>query len=122
MHKYDINNKVSEQELRNQNPAKGVNQELRKKWYQMMFNSISPQRLRCYRIPYLAKVMQQMDSHYGNLDGRTPIEKITGDTPAIYEYIGFGFYDWVVYKNKSGLGEVCLGRFLDVSHGVGSLM
>ena len=28
----------------------------------------------------------------------------------------------MINKNKDGLGEVCLGRFLDVSHGVGLLM
>ena len=28
----------------------------------------------------------------------------------------------MIYKNKSGLGEVCLGIFLDISHLVGLLM
>ena len=83
-----------------------------------MFKSDCPLRLWCYGIPYLAKVMQQTASHSGNLDGRTPIEKITGETPEISEYIYFGFYDWVVYNNEAGLGEVSLGIFLDVTHGV----
>ena len=73
-------------------------------------------------MPYLAKVMQKTASHYVKLDGRTPIEKITGDSPEISEYIDFGFYGWVIYKNESVLGGVCIGRFLDISHGVGSLM
>ena len=34
-------------------------------------------------------------SRYSN--GWTPIERITGDTPDVSEYIDFGFYDWVVY-------------------------
>ena len=73
-------------------------------------------------MPYLAKVMQKTARYSGNLDGHTSIEKITGETPEISKYIDFGFYVWVVYKNETGLGEVSLGRFLDISHGVGSLM
>ena len=84
-----------------------------------MFKSGYPQRLWYYGMPYLAKVMQWTASHYVNLDGRTPIEKITGETPDISEYIDFGFYYWLIYKNEAGLEEVFLGRFLDVSHGVG---
>ena len=73
-------------------------------------------------MPYLDKVMQITDSHSGNLDGCTTIDKITGETPDISKYIDFGFYNLVIYKNKSVLGEVFLGIFLDVSHGVRSLM
>ena len=87
-----------------------------------MFKSGCPQNVWCYGMPYIAKVMQRTASHSGKLDGRTPIDRISGDTPDISEYMDFGFYDWVIYKNETGLGEIFLGRFLDVSHGVGSLM
>ena len=59
-------------------------------------------------------------SHYAN--GRTGIEIITGETPDISEYLDFGFYDWVVYRNNAGLGELSIGRWLGVSHKIGQLM
>ena len=37
-------------------------------------------------------------------DGRTPMEIITGETPDLSEYLGFGLYDWVRYQNNAWLG------------------
>ena len=59
-------------------------------------------------------------SHYSN--GRTPLEIVTGETPDISEYLDFGFYDWVVYRQNAGLGENQLGCWLGISHKVGRLM
>jgi hypothetical protein len=56
------------------------------------------------------------------LDGRTPMEQATGETPDISEYLDFGFYDWVWYKDNAGVGESSCGRWLGVSHRVGNLM
>ena len=75
-----------------------------------------------YGLPYIAKVMQHTASYSNDLNGRTPIEKLTGETPDISEYLDFGFYDWVIFKENAGLGEIQIGRFLGVSHNVGSLM
>jgi len=50
------------------------------------------------------------------------MEFITGETPDISEYLDFGFYDRVWFKDDAGIGETKLGRFLGVSHQVGSLM
>ena len=55
-------------------------------------------------------------------NGRTPIEFITGDTLDVSEYIKFGFHDWVMYKQNSGLDKPKIGRWLGVSHKVGKLM
>ena len=33
------------------------------------------------------------------------MEQITGETPDISEYLDFGFYNWVWYKDNAGLGE-----------------
>ena len=57
-----------------------------------------------------------------NFQGRTTIEALTGETPDISQYLDFGFYDRVWFKEDAGLGETKLGRFLGVSHNVGSLM
>jgi hypothetical protein len=66
--------------------------------------------------------MRLTASYAGRLQGRTPLEAITGETPDISEYLDFGFYDLVWFKENAGLGETQLGRFLGVDHAVGSLM
>ena len=40
----------------------------------------------------------------------------------ILEYLDFGWYDWVWYKEDTGLGETKIERFLGPSHQVGSFM
>ena len=61
-------------------------------------------------------------SFASNLQGRTPLEALTGETPDISQYFDFGFYDRVWFKEDTGLGETKLARFLGESHQVGSLM
>ena len=56
------------------------------------------------------------------LNGRTPVEVLTGETPDISKYLDFGFYDRMWYKENAGIGKTKLARFLGVSHEVGSLM
>ena len=36
------------------------------------------------------------------------MEQIMGETPDISEYLDFGFYDWVWYKDNAGLGDNCI--------------
>ena len=50
------------------------------------------------------------------------MEEITGETPDISEYLDFGFYDWIWYKDNAGLGENKIGRWLGIAHRVGNLM
>ena len=57
-----------------------------------------------------------------DLDGRCPLEPITGDTVDTSEYLDFGFYDWVWFRENAGSGETKLGRWLGVSHRIGTLM
>ena len=80
--------------------------------------------MRKYNIkaPYTAKIMQRTASNAGTLNGRTPIEHLLGDTPDISEYLDFGFYDWIVFKQDAGVREGKISRFLGVASGVGSLM
>ena len=59
-------------------------------------------------------------SRYSN--GRIPIECITGDTPDVSEYIDFGFYDWVMYRQNAGLDKPKIGIWIGVSQKVGKLM
>ena len=57
-----------------------------------------------------------------SLDGRNPLEEITSVTTDISEYLDFSFYDWLWYKENTGVGDNELGRWLRVSHRIGSLM
>ena len=87
-----------------------------------MFHTSSPRVLWCYGCPYVEKIMQITASTAGNFQGRTPLEFLTGEAPEISEYLDFGWYDRVWYKEDTGHGETNLGRFLGPSHKVGSLM
>ena len=66
--------------------------------------------------------MRMTANYAGNLQGRTPMEMITGETPDISEYLDFGFYDLVWFKDDAGIGDTQMGHFLNVSHNIGSLM
>ena len=81
-----------------------------------------PKRLWDYGLRWVVEIMQRTASSAGNLHDRTGLEKVTGETPEILEYIDFSFYDWCWYKENAGIGEMKLGRWLGVSHRTGSLM
>ena len=81
-----------------------------------------PHDLWDYGIRWVCEVMQWMASTSGHLNARTPLKQLTGETPDIPEYLDFSFYDLCWYNDNAGLGETKLGRWLGVSHCVGSLM
>ena len=120
--KYDVDYHISEPERSNQNPAEGVIRELRKKWFRTMIRKRVPRKLWDYGYRYVCKTMQHTASYAGRLNGRTSIEKVTGDIPDIAELLDFGFYDRCWFRENAGLGETLHGRWLGVSHRVGPLM
>ena len=77
-----------------------------------MFRMYCPRALWSYGIPYVAKIMQITASFASDLQGRKLLELLTGETPNISQYLGFGFYDWVWFKEDAVIGETKLGRFL----------
>ena len=81
-----------------------------------------PKRLWDYGLRWVVEIMQRMASDASTLHGRTGLEKVTGETPEISEYIDFGFYDPCWYKENASMGETKMGRWLGVSHKTGSLM
>ena len=81
-----------------------------------------PKRLWDYGIVWVCETMSLTANSTFSLAGRTPMEQVTGETPDISEYLDFGFYDWVWYKDNAGVGENNFGRWLGVSHRVGNLM
>ena len=87
-----------------------------------MFRTYWPRSLWSYRIPYVANITKNTASSAVDLQGRTPLEALTGETPDISQYLDFGFYNRVWFKEDAGLGDTKLGRFLGVSHHIGSHM
>ena len=120
--KNDIPFRIIEPERHNQNRAEGVIRELRKKWFRAMLKKKVPRRLWDYGMRWVCDIMQRTASYSGTLEGRTPLEELTGETPDISEYLDFGFYDPVWYKENAGIGESKMGRWLGVSHRVRGLM
>ena len=66
--------------------------------------------------------MQVTASFAVDLQGRTPLESLNGETPDISQYLYFCFYNRVWFKEDAGLGDTKIGRFLGFSHHIGSLM
>jgi hypothetical protein len=120
--KHNIKSKVSEPERWNQNPAEGVIQEIRKKWHRQTFRTNCPRRIWNYGVPCVCAIMRMTASYAGALQGQMPMEALTGKTSDMSKHLNFGFYDLAWYKEDAGLGEIQLGRLLNVSHSVGSLM
>ena len=50
------------------------------------------------------------------------MQDVTGDTPDISDYLDFGFYEHVSYKENARLGMMAIGRWLGVSHRVVGLV
>ena len=81
-----------------------------------------PRKFWDYGIRWIYEVMQRTSTQSGGLGGQTPIESVTGENVDISGYLDFGFYDQVWYHKNAGLRERLPGRWLGVSHCVGSLM
>ena len=120
--KYSINYHTTEPYRPNHNFAEGVIREVRKKWFRIMVRKNVPQRLWDYGLQWVCDIQNRTSNSSRGLDGRCPLEKLTGETVDISEYLDFGFYDWVWYRENAGLGETKIGRWLGVSHRVGTLM
>ena len=106
----------------NENPAEGAIRDIKMRWYRIQTKKNVPNRLWDFGISYVCETGNIIPTSSKYSKGRTPIECISGETPDISEYIDFGFYDWVMFRNNAGLGTAELGRWLGVSHRVGQLM
>ena len=120
--KYSINHRITEPDRPNHNFAEGVIREIRKKWYRIMVKKKVPKRLWDYGLRWVCEIQNRTSNSARGLDGRCPLERMTGESVDISEYLDFGFYDWIWFKENAGLGETKIGRWLGVSHKVGTLM
>jgi hypothetical protein len=75
-----------------------------------------PRKLWDYGVRWTTQVMQLTSTQARGLQEACPLEDVTGETVDISEYLDFGFYDHVSYKENAGLGMTAIGRWLGVSH------
>jgi hypothetical protein len=120
--KYSIDYHVTEPYRPNHNFAEGLIREVRRKWFRVMVRKSVPQRLWDYGLQWVCDIQNLTSNSARGLDGQCPLERVTGETVDISEYLDFGFYDWVWYRDNAGLGITKLGRWLGVSHQIGTLM
>ena len=103
---YNNDYQISDPDLHNQNPAEGIIRELRKKWFRTMIRTKCPKQLWYYGITLCSEVMSLAHSTTGGINGVIPLERVTGETSDISEYLDFRFYNKVWYKENAGLGEL----------------
>jgi hypothetical protein len=120
--KYSINHKITEPERPNHNFAEGLIREIRKKWFRIMVKKKVPKQLWDYGFGWVCEIQNRTSNTTRGLNGQCPLKKITGESVHITEYLDFGFYDWVWFKENAGLGETKIGQWLGVSHPIGPLM
>ena len=68
-----------------------------------------PCKLWYYVYQYIFKTIQHTASFSGIFNGRTSIEKVTGEIPDISEFLDFVFYDRFWYRENAGLSETLYG-------------
>ena len=71
---------------------------------------------------WASDIMSLTHTSVGNLQGCIPLAQVTGETPDISEFLDFGFYDRVWYKDNAGIGPQLSGRWLGVATTHGNLM
>ena len=82
---------VIEPDRHNQNRVEGVIRKIRKKLYRVMLKKKAPRRICDYGLWPVREIMQRNTSWSEPLEGRTPLEMLTGETPDISEYLDFRF-------------------------------
>ena len=109
--KYSIDHHITEPYRPNHNFAEGVIvPEVKRNWYRVMIRKSVPQRLLDFGMQWVCDLQNRTSNSARGLEGRCPLERITGETVDISEYLDFGFYDWVWYRENVGLGITKLGR------------
>ena len=120
--KHDIDYHIIEPDSPNQNPCEHTIGELRRKWFRLMIRKRIPEKLWDYGFCWVAETMSMTFSSAGNLTGCIPMAEVTGEGVDISEYLDFGFYDEVWFKDNAGLSSPKPGRWLGVASRIGKLM
>ena len=122
LRKNSIQGRITNTARPQQNPSETTIRELRKRWYRAIFKTNCPRALWNYGLPHFAKLMQLTASDAAGLEGRTPLGDLLGETPDISQYLDFGWYDWVWFKENAGLDVPRIGRFLGIVKSCSNIM
>lgn len=123
--RHDIDYHISEPGMHNENPVEGCIRELRRKWYRIMIRKKAPKELYDYGLRWVSETSSLTHTTAGSRnigEGSIPLTQVTGETPDISEYLDFGFYDRVWYKDNAGTAPAEPGRWLGISERVGRAM
>ena len=82
----------------------------------------SPRKIWEYGFLWPTQITKKTSTKSGGLRANFPLQNLTGETPDIYEYLDFCFYDHVSYKENARLGMTDIGRWIGISHRVGRIM
>ena len=97
--------------------------EIKAKWKSRMRSNQVPTRLWDYGLVYIAEIQSILAR---GADLRPGIERLTGDTIDISEWLDFDFYDRVWYWDQKKMDmteeQARLGRWLGIAHRIGSDM
>ena len=107
---HNIDYHISEPDLHNQNPAEGIIEGLRRKWYRIMVRKRIPRQLWDYDLRWVCETSSLTHTITGTLGGIIPLQQVTGEIPDISEYLNFGLYDEVWYKDNVGTPPFEPGR------------
>ena len=101
-----------------QNKGERIISELRQRWRDKQRKKNIPLRLWDYVLVWCAEIHSRT---YNHKTQRTGLERLTGDTPDISEWLDFDIYNQVWFWDSPGKEEnPCPGRWLGVSHRIGS--
>ena len=81
-----------------------------------------PRQLWDYGLRWISETSSLTHTTAGTLGSIIPLQQVTGETPDISEYLDFGFYDKVWYKDNAGASPFEPARWLGVSDRTGRLM
>ena len=100
--KYSVDYHVTEPFRPNYNFAESVIREIRKKWCRIMVRQRVPRRPWNYGLRRVCDIQNRTANSSRGLGGKCPLEKMTGESVDISEYLDFGFYDrvWLVQRER----------------------
>lgn len=122
--RYGIRQTLTEPHSPWQNRAEGTIRELKKAIARLMKRHSAPKRLWDFAAAYAADIRSLTAHPLFSLEGRTPYEKVTGNTPDISEWVEFDWYEPLWYYEADGFpsDKRLLGRWLGVAHRIGQAM
>ena len=94
---------------------------LKQRWHRRATDLHVPKRLWDFGLVYEAGILSRVAR---GQDGRTGLERLSGDTPDILEWIDFSFFDLVWFHNNvktdTADDNAQLGYWLGIAHRIGS--